>query len=347
MPVFIKNSGSWQNIVPQIKDGGTWKTPSQMYIKDNGVWKPLFSDDDGGGSLSGPYLYVGSGTGSSTELHQIDTSDMSFVNSITSYENEILKIDSSSSNIYTGDGYGNIDKIDASNMTIADSHAGSGDAAWAISYGNDGYIYEITNNGAINKIDPSNMSQVNTYSTGTTGRSIVYGGDGYVYAGNSGGDIYKLDPSDMSLVTSASVASGSINDIIYAVDVHGYLIACNSEYPGTVDKIDPADLSVVGAYTGFGDYVWEVVHSDGFIYAAGYQSDGVHKIDISDMSGSGTYTGHGTSSFSSITAITIDSSGYFYSGGDDEEVHKVDKNTMSFDSKYTATSGAVESLHFA
>lgn len=40
--VYIKQSGTWTESVPQIKVSGTWKTPTAMYVKVNGTWKQIY-----------------------------------------------------------------------------------------------------------------------------------------------------------------------------------------------------------------------------------------------------------------------------------------------------------------
>ena len=40
--VYVKQSGTWRETVPQIKVSGTWKTPHTAYIKVDGTWKQLY-----------------------------------------------------------------------------------------------------------------------------------------------------------------------------------------------------------------------------------------------------------------------------------------------------------------
>ena len=48
MPFTIKNAGVWtpeaQKGDVSIKDAGTWKTANQMYLRDQGVWVPMWSE---------------------------------------------------------------------------------------------------------------------------------------------------------------------------------------------------------------------------------------------------------------------------------------------------------------
>ena len=39
--VYVKQNGTWKEVIPQIKASGTWKTPIFAYIKVNNVWKKI------------------------------------------------------------------------------------------------------------------------------------------------------------------------------------------------------------------------------------------------------------------------------------------------------------------
>ena len=40
--IYVKQSGSWIDSVPQIKVNDTWKTPNHVYIKANDTWKQIY-----------------------------------------------------------------------------------------------------------------------------------------------------------------------------------------------------------------------------------------------------------------------------------------------------------------
>lgn len=43
MPLLVKQSGSWRNARPAVKVNGTWKTPVNVYVKQSGAWKPVWT----------------------------------------------------------------------------------------------------------------------------------------------------------------------------------------------------------------------------------------------------------------------------------------------------------------
>lgn len=44
MTFKVKHNGVWKDGVPSVNDGGTWKTPSEIYVKNNGVWETIWTD---------------------------------------------------------------------------------------------------------------------------------------------------------------------------------------------------------------------------------------------------------------------------------------------------------------
>lgn len=146
-------------------------------------------------------------------VYKIDTSTMSQVDALTT--------GISCSYIYalTGgaDGYlyvgGHdstvVDQIDPATMSITNTcDIGSGSRIFGIDYGNDGYLYVLTETSPAAKVDPSTMTVVNTYTTSDDGHDIDYGADGYLYLGYRVDKLDKIDPNDMTFVNSTSTGSG-------------------------------------------------------------------------------------------------------------------------------------------
>tara|TARA_R110002126_G_scaffold90790_3_gene216285 strand:- start:6 stop:839 length:834 start_codon:yes stop_codon:yes gene_type:complete len=43
MPIYVKKSGSWVSPRVYIKSSSIWKEPNQIYVKDAGIWKPIYT----------------------------------------------------------------------------------------------------------------------------------------------------------------------------------------------------------------------------------------------------------------------------------------------------------------
>lgn len=62
MPLLVKQSGSWRNARPAVKVNGAWKAPVNVYIKQSGTWKPVWTYSWQTGGWSSCSASCGGGT---------------------------------------------------------------------------------------------------------------------------------------------------------------------------------------------------------------------------------------------------------------------------------------------
>ena len=137
------------------------------------------------------------------------------------------------------------------------------------------YVY-TTADGVLYQLDPSDMSEVATFSTENLLRLIAHGRDGYVYV-CSDTVINKVDPASMEKKDAFS-GFNSIDDMEF--DNNGYLYVADFE---TIYKIDPASMAEE-SHIVTSDGI-EAISSDGSnLYVAHNADYLIDKRKLSDMS---------------------------------------------------------------
>lgn len=224
MPNYVKNGGVWREAKPYVKTNAVWKEVQEEYIKSSGVWKSVFK------SL-GPYLFVNNPTTRKTA--RWNPADFS-----------VLKTS-------------NAANLPAYSIIVgADNYI----------YTNEANL--MTSECAIGKYDPISLIRVGSYTSSDLFTSICYGADGYLYS-NGADTIKKINPSNMSVVNTLNVSNlpyfisaGNIN-IIYASDGYLYILRGNSVY-----KINTTTLTIVDQYTTDINML-VLIYDSGYLYIGG------------------------------------------------------------------------------
>ena len=273
-----------------------------------------------------------------TEVHQINTSDLSLIEPIYSGWSgspdlrAIAYGDDGFLYVSAGQGSTNnyeIHKLDPFNLSFVDSYTELTDSAHGLVFGLDGHLYASVdaNTSAVHKINPSNMSKVGEF-TGHTGsvRGLAFGADGFLYSGSRDDTVRRIDPETMEQVGDAYTGHGGENVNAVAFGIDGYVYSGDSD--GKVHKVNPDGLTQEGVITLTNNVTHIATGTDGYIYVGTW--DALHKIDPADMSQvEGDYTALG----SAITGLAFAPDGYVYAGADGGSspayaLHKIDPETM-------------------
>jgi|GEM_PF-3896208 len=187
--------------------------------------------------------------------------------------------------LYSGSG-GSVRKLDPSDMSLSASFTGVGASGVnALTYGDDGFVYAAEDDDFVRKIDPDTMTQSATYQSeepGVNFISLAFGSDGFLYAGANNnddfGNIGKINPSTMGFSDNLNgLATADIKALVFGSD--GNLYAGTGS---TVEKINPATMSVSQTFASAGTGDVLTFGSDGFVYSGG-TDNAVRKIDPADM----------------------------------------------------------------
>lgn len=129
-------------------------------------------------------------------------------------------------------GYKTLFKIDLSTMTVVESerHVTSTDYYSIndmIYHG--GYLY-VAESGedSVMKIDPSDLSKVDSCELGDSPQCIYFDHDDRMYVGDSGGNIHEIDPTDMSIIKTTELSSG--DNVVAITEIDGLIYASNWSY---------------------------------------------------------------------------------------------------------------------
>ena len=197
----------------------------------------------------------------------------------------------------------------------------SGEKVWAytghsdflidVAANEDGYVYSASADEEVHKINSSGGMEWAYTGHSDLIEAIAVDGNGYVYSASADEEVHKINPSGEK-VWSYTGHSDAIRAI--EVDQNGYVYSGSRDEE--VHKINPSG-EMEWAYTGHNDRIEGVaVDEDGYIYTA--SGNEVHKIDSSGAK-DWSYFGH----IDWIMDIAVDENGYTYSSSSYGEVHKV------------------------
>lgn len=225
-------------------------------------------------------------------------------------------------NIYLGyEGGNNIEKLNSSGSNVWTYSEGS--VVKNISVDNEGYIYSITSDGQIEKIDNNGNGVWSLGAFAYSGWDIEVDKDGLIYATGSSREWFsfastyqydskvKIISSSGDIVTSKTlIASGSTNSEVeikgLAVDANGYV------YVGGISSVMKLDnnLNSQWEYTNHSNTVTDVaVDIDGYVYSTSLDQT-VHKIN---SSGSNNWIYYGFEG--DVRNVAVDINGYVYAVG--------------------------------
>ena len=200
-----------------------------------------------------------------------------------------------------------------------------------------------TNPGYVDKISPSSMDLVKTF-TAPSGQKFVYGLNAlsnYLFAGfaTSPGEVDKISPSNMSLVKTFTASSGHTR-VRNLTAFSGYVYAGYATSPGYIDKIDASTMSYVATFSAPIGYniISALTSLSGYVFASIGNKSVVYKISPANMSAVGELNPQSsTLRFPSLAGL----SGYLYVGTNTSpgEVAKVEISTMSPVKGFRAGSG--------
>lgn len=187
---------------------------------------------------------------------KLDPSDMSLVDSyentaVTGVDgNDMILVGSYlyvAKNNYLGFVPGGCDKIDTSDMTLADSFNESGQAGTSLDYDGTYLLLGLDSDpGELVRINPATMAEVDrwTGAGGQTGVISVTHDGTYYYVVMQDGLIIQINPATMATVQSGT----PVSDCVKIKYLNSKLYAVAASTPGYLVQLDPSDLSVLDSW---------------------------------------------------------------------------------------------------